>query len=73
MSGGFCALSSGVTMDEPATRHGVYVTAAYILVLYGRVKGKARTMFKLAASYKLTAKGRVTPLRCHRADACLCV
>lgn len=49
---GFCKLSSGITMDEPAIRHGVYITAAYILVFYGCIIGQARAKVVTSASYR---------------------
>lgn len=74
MSGGFCTLSSGVTMDELAIRHGVYVTVAYVLVFYGCIIGQAKAKVMLVASYKADGEraSHATP-RCYRTNAYLCV
>ncbi|CAM9312744.1 unnamed protein product [Ectocarpus sp. 4 AP-2014] len=49
---GFCNLSGPVTMDEPAIRQGVYVTAAFVLVFYACIIGQTSAKWKVAASYK---------------------
>ncbi|CAM9612658.1 unnamed protein product [Ectocarpus sp. 6 AP-2014] len=49
---GFCNLSGPVTMEEPAIRQGVFVTAAYVLVFYACIIGQASAKWKVAASYR---------------------
>ena len=66
---GFCNLSGGSTMDEPAIRQGVYVTAAYVLVFYAYLILQTAAKWKVSASYR--ARGERVSQRQPFARACL--
>lgn len=71
---GFCNLSSDITMEEPAIRQGVYVTAGYVLVFYACVIGQANAKWKISASYRARGErvGRLQrpPIRSSVCTAC---
>lgn len=47
-----CSISGEKIMEEPAIRHGVYVTAAYVLVFYASLVGQTIARKKTTRSYK---------------------